>query len=334
MLVLKHLLEDTVSSCRRANARIGLIPAHCQLLQRLQKLPAVDPDRAEYQDKVDVPDTEAVRRVVSQLLLAFLACLACLSDSFRFFVDAACGAVAVVSRGERRAAGGFHHPFRPQTVRCLPALLSRLCPNLAASQQTHLLALQIQVRLESDPGGGEALPAAQRQARAALAHPPAGLRPRTRQLLVWLRMPKPPLVIPVVVCLGLAVDLASRVLSDGSRVVLACVQFEVPLPPLQPAVFMPTMRELPPPSLDLFDLDQVTALGCWLSILCQARFSFLHFSVIALVLWLLGCMSLSLTPSPCGCAAACVCPLLCANLPGCVGLCLGEAASGAADQQM
>jgi intraflagellar transport protein 52 len=33
-------------------------------------------------------------------------------------------------------------------------------------------------------------------------------------------------------------------------------QFEVPLPPLQPAVFMPWMRELPSPSLDLFDLDE------------------------------------------------------------------------------
>jgi hypothetical protein len=32
-------------------------------------------------------------------------------------------------------------------------------------------------------------------------------------------------------------------------------QFEVPLPPLQPAVFMPMMRELAPPALDLFDLD-------------------------------------------------------------------------------
>lgn len=32
-------------------------------------------------------------------------------------------------------------------------------------------------------------------------------------------------------------------------------QFDVPLPPLQPAVFMPQMRELPPPALDLFDLD-------------------------------------------------------------------------------
>jgi len=33
-------------------------------------------------------------------------------------------------------------------------------------------------------------------------------------------------------------------------------QFETPLPPLQPAVFPPSMRELPPPALDLFDLDE------------------------------------------------------------------------------
>eukprot|EP01135_Chromosphaera_perkinsii_P004724 Nk52_evm35s294 gene=Nk52_evmTU35s294 len=33
-------------------------------------------------------------------------------------------------------------------------------------------------------------------------------------------------------------------------------QFETPLPPLQPAVFPPTFKELPPPSLDLFDLDE------------------------------------------------------------------------------
>ncbi|XP_028406358.1 intraflagellar transport protein 52 homolog [Dendronephthya gigantea] len=32
-------------------------------------------------------------------------------------------------------------------------------------------------------------------------------------------------------------------------------QFETPLPPLQPAVFPPTFRELPGPSLELFDLD-------------------------------------------------------------------------------
>ncbi|XP_062445097.1 intraflagellar transport protein 52 homolog isoform X2 [Rhea pennata] len=34
-------------------------------------------------------------------------------------------------------------------------------------------------------------------------------------------------------------------------------QFETPLPPLQPAVFPPAFRELPPPPLELFDLDEV-----------------------------------------------------------------------------
>jgi len=33
-------------------------------------------------------------------------------------------------------------------------------------------------------------------------------------------------------------------------------QFEHPLPPLQPAVFPPSLREPPPPALDLFDLDE------------------------------------------------------------------------------
>ena len=33
-------------------------------------------------------------------------------------------------------------------------------------------------------------------------------------------------------------------------------QFDTPLPLLQPAVFPPTFKELPPPSLDLFDLDE------------------------------------------------------------------------------
>lgn len=32
-------------------------------------------------------------------------------------------------------------------------------------------------------------------------------------------------------------------------------QFETPLPPMQPAVFPPAMREPPPPALELFDLD-------------------------------------------------------------------------------
>ncbi|XP_048819102.1 intraflagellar transport protein 52 homolog isoform X36 [Lagopus muta] len=34
-------------------------------------------------------------------------------------------------------------------------------------------------------------------------------------------------------------------------------QFETPLPPLQPAVFPPVFRELPPPPLELFDLDEI-----------------------------------------------------------------------------
>ncbi|KAF7646120.1 hypothetical protein LDENG_00193340 [Lucifuga dentata] len=33
-------------------------------------------------------------------------------------------------------------------------------------------------------------------------------------------------------------------------------QFETPLPPLQPAVFPPALRDLPPPMLELFDLDE------------------------------------------------------------------------------
>uniref|UniRef100_A0A1B6C3P4 Uncharacterized protein n=2 Tax=Clastoptera arizonana TaxID=38151 RepID=A0A1B6C3P4_9HEMI len=33
-------------------------------------------------------------------------------------------------------------------------------------------------------------------------------------------------------------------------------QFEAPLPPLQPAVFPPSFRDLPPPALELFDLEE------------------------------------------------------------------------------
>uniref|UniRef100_A0A0B6ZRY0 Intraflagellar transport protein 52 homolog n=1 Tax=Arion vulgaris TaxID=1028688 RepID=A0A0B6ZRY0_9EUPU len=33
-------------------------------------------------------------------------------------------------------------------------------------------------------------------------------------------------------------------------------QFETPLPPLVPAVFSPSFQELPPPALELFDLDE------------------------------------------------------------------------------
>jgi len=34
------------------------------------------------------------------------------------------------------------------------------------------------------------------------------------------------------------------------------IKFETPLPPLQPAVFAPVLKDLPPPALDLFDLDE------------------------------------------------------------------------------
>ena len=33
-------------------------------------------------------------------------------------------------------------------------------------------------------------------------------------------------------------------------------QFETPMPALQAAVFPPAMKELPPPALDQFDLDE------------------------------------------------------------------------------
>lgn len=53
-----------------------------------------------------------------------------------------------------------------------------------------------------------------------------------------------------------AVGLYKRLNIKHKTLSLIAPQFDVPLPPLQPAVFMPCMRELPPPSLDLFDLDQ------------------------------------------------------------------------------
>lgn len=44
---------------------------------------------------------------------------------------------------------------------------------------------------------------------------------------------------------------------DHEPLQLITPQFETPLPPLQPAVFPPTFRELDPPTLDLFDLDDM-----------------------------------------------------------------------------
>lgn len=53
-----------------------------------------------------------------------------------------------------------------------------------------------------------------------------------------------------------AVKLYKKLNVDHVTLSLIPPQFEVPLPPLQPAVFMPCMRELPPPALDQFDLDE------------------------------------------------------------------------------
>jgi len=53
-----------------------------------------------------------------------------------------------------------------------------------------------------------------------------------------------------------AVKLYERLNVKHEPLSLIPPQFEVPLPPLQPAVFMPCLRELPPPALDLFDLDE------------------------------------------------------------------------------
>jgi intraflagellar transport protein 52 len=53
-----------------------------------------------------------------------------------------------------------------------------------------------------------------------------------------------------------AVALYDKVNVKHEPLTLIRPQFEVPLPPLQPAVWMPCLRELPPPALDLFDLDE------------------------------------------------------------------------------
>ena len=33
-------------------------------------------------------------------------------------------------------------------------------------------------------------------------------------------------------------------------------KFEIPLPPFEPAIFTPLLKELPPPPLELFDFDE------------------------------------------------------------------------------
>jgi len=53
-----------------------------------------------------------------------------------------------------------------------------------------------------------------------------------------------------------AVALYERLGVKKAPLTLIPPQFETPLPPLQPAVFPPAIREPPPPALELFDLDE------------------------------------------------------------------------------
>ncbi|KAI9361244.1 hypothetical protein DFJ73DRAFT_814531 [Zopfochytrium polystomum] len=53
-----------------------------------------------------------------------------------------------------------------------------------------------------------------------------------------------------------AIQLYNELRLKHETLTLIQPQFETPLPPLQPAVFPPALRELPPPSLELFDLDE------------------------------------------------------------------------------
>lgn len=53
-----------------------------------------------------------------------------------------------------------------------------------------------------------------------------------------------------------AVELYKKLNVEHEALSVIPPTFEVPLPPLQPAVFFPMLRELPAPVLDLFDLDE------------------------------------------------------------------------------
>jgi intraflagellar transport protein 52 len=53
-----------------------------------------------------------------------------------------------------------------------------------------------------------------------------------------------------------AISLYEKLGVKKSALNLIPPSFETPLPPLQPAVFPPTIREPPPPALELFDLDE------------------------------------------------------------------------------
>lgn len=56
-----------------------------------------------------------------------------------------------------------------------------------------------------------------------------------------------------------AVSLYGKLNVKKGQLNLIPPSFETPLPPLQPAVFPPTIREPPPPALELFDLDEAFA---------------------------------------------------------------------------
>lgn len=53
-----------------------------------------------------------------------------------------------------------------------------------------------------------------------------------------------------------AISLYDKLNVKKSPLSLIPPQFETPLPPLQPAVFPPAIREPAPPALELFDLDE------------------------------------------------------------------------------
>ena len=53
-----------------------------------------------------------------------------------------------------------------------------------------------------------------------------------------------------------AIKLYAQVGVKHEPLTLSPPQFETPMPALQAAVFPPTLKELPPPSLDLYDLDE------------------------------------------------------------------------------
>merc|ERR1712054_437648 len=56
-----------------------------------------------------------------------------------------------------------------------------------------------------------------------------------------------------------AVELYRKLDVKHEPLALIPPQFDHPLPPLTPAVFPPSLREPPPPALDLFDLDEMFA---------------------------------------------------------------------------